>query len=102
MQYRTLGQSGLQISVVGFGTCQLRMVPRQQAIDTLKCGFELGVNFVHTAPDYEGAEDLVAQAIEESGRDVLVFTQGYGAVSHFEWLFEMACLRAKKKRLGVF
>ena len=102
MRYRTLGQSGLQISVVGFGTCQLRMIPRQQAIDTLKCGFELGVNFVHTAPDYEGAEDLVAQAIEESGRDVLVFTQGYGAISHFEWLFEMACLRAKKKRLEIF
>jgi aryl-alcohol dehydrogenase-like predicted oxidoreductase len=102
MRYRALGGSGLQISTVGFGTCQLRMIPHQQAIDTLKRGFDLGVNFVHTAPDYEGAEDLVAQAIEESGRDVLVFTQGYGELSHFEWLFEMACLRAKKKTLDVF
>src|SRR2546430_1608209 len=102
MRYTRLGQSGLRVSAVGFGTCQLRMIPQQQAIDTLKRGFELGVNFVHTAPDYEGADELVARAIEESGRDILVLTQGYGAISHFEWLFEMACRRAKKKRLDVF
>ncbi|WP_438396827.1 aldo/keto reductase [Caballeronia sp. DA-9] len=102
MRYRPLGGSGLQISAVGFGTCQLRMIPHQQAIDTLKRGFDLGVNFVHTAPDYEGAEDLVAQAVKESGRKVLVFTQGYGAISHFEWLFEMACRRAGTSTLDVF
>jgi predicted aldo/keto reductase-like oxidoreductase len=102
MRYRALGGTPLQISAVGFGTCQLRMVPEQQAIDTLKHGFKLGVNFVHTAPDYEGAEGLVAQAVAESGRRVLVFTQGYGDRAHFEWLFEMACLRAGKRRLDVF
>lgn len=102
MRYRNLGRSSISISSVGFGTCQLRMVPQQQAIDTLKHGFDLGVNFVHTAPDYGGAEDLVAQAVEESARDVFVFSQGYGEISHFEWLFEMACLRSKNKRLDVF
>jgi uncharacterized protein len=51
MQYRRLGRSALQVSVVGFGTCQLRRVPAQQAIDILKRGFELGVNLVHTAPE---------------------------------------------------
>lgn len=102
MRYRPLGSGPLSVSAVGFGTCQLRMVPEQQAIDTLKRGFELGVNFVHTAPDYEGAEDLVAQAVEESGRDIHVFSQGYGELSHFEWLFEMACLRSGKKQLDVF
>jgi hypothetical protein len=78
------------------------LVPEQQAIDTLKRGFELGVNFVHTAPDYEGADELVAQAVEESGRDVVVFSQGYGARSHFEWLFETACRRYRTQRLEVF
>ena len=102
MQYRTLGATLLQISAVGFGTCQLRMVAQQQAIDTLKRGFKLGVNFVHTAPDYEGAEDLVAQAVAESGRRIMVFSQGYGNRAHFEWLFEMACLRAGKRKLDVF
>jgi predicted aldo/keto reductase-like oxidoreductase len=102
MVYRPLGRTSLRVSAVGFGTCQLRLVPEQQALDTLKRGFELGVNFVHTAPDYEGTDDLVAQAVEESGRDVVVFSQGYGARSHFEWLFETACRRYRTKRLDVF
>src|SRR5438094_562950 len=73
MQYRRLGRSNLSVSAVGFGTCQLRRVPEQQALDTLKRGFDLGVNLVHTAPDYEGADDLVAQAVEESGRHLLSY-----------------------------
>src|SRR5215510_14200370 len=78
MRYRRLGRSGLSVSAVAFGTCQLRRVPEQQALDALRRGFELGVNMVHTAPDYEGADDLVAQAVHESGREVFVLTQGYG------------------------
>jgi predicted aldo/keto reductase-like oxidoreductase len=102
MEYRRLGRSNLRVSTVGFGTCQIRRVPEQQALDTLKRGFDLGVNVVHTAPDYEGADDLVAQAVQESGRDVLILTQGYGDLAHFEWLFESACRKFKKHRLEMF
>ncbi|MFH7243347.1 MAG: aldo/keto reductase [Spirulina sp.] len=102
MRYRRLGKTDLWISTVGFGTCQLRLVPEQQAIDTLKRGFELGVNWVHTAPDYEGTDDLVAQAIAEAQKSVLVFTQGYGDRPHFEYLFEETCRKFKKDRLEVF
>lgn len=102
MQYRRLGRSNLMVSVVGFGTCQLRRVPEQQALDTLKRGFDLGVNLVHTAPDYEGADDLVAQAVQESGREVLILTQGYGDLAHFEWLFESACRKFRQRRLKIF
>jgi predicted aldo/keto reductase-like oxidoreductase len=103
MLHRRLGRSELRVSVVGFGTCQLRMVTEQQAIDTLKRGFELGVNIVHTAPDYEGADDLVAQAIGERGAPVTVATQGYGDRAHFEWLFESACRKfGRAGRLDLF
>jgi len=68
MEYRRLGRSNLHVSAVGFGTCQLRRVPEQQALDTLKRGFDLGVNLVHTAPDYEGADDLVAQLRQAGAR----------------------------------
>jgi aryl-alcohol dehydrogenase-like predicted oxidoreductase len=78
MQYNCVGKTAFRISAVGFGTCQLRLVPERQAIDTLQRGFELGRNWVHTAPDYEGADDLIARAITESGYDVMVFSQGYG------------------------
>lgn len=102
MEYRRLGKSNLHVSAVGFGTCQLRLVSEQQAIDTLKRGFQLGVNLVHTAPDYEGADELVAQAIEEFGGQVIVLSQGYGNLDHFEWLFESTCRKFKKQRLEMF
>ena len=68
MQRRRLGRTNLEVSVVGFGTCQLRMVTETQAIDTLLRGFDLGVNLVHIAPDYEGTEELVARAVARSPR----------------------------------
>jgi predicted aldo/keto reductase-like oxidoreductase len=102
LEYRRLGRSDLRVSAVGFGTCQLRRVPAQQAIDTLRRGFELGVNLVHTAPDYEGADELVAEAVRASGREVFVLSQGYGDLAHFEWLFESACRTFGTRRLPMF
>jgi predicted aldo/keto reductase-like oxidoreductase len=102
MQYNRVGNTEFWISAVGFGTCQLRLVPDQQAIDTLKRGFALGVNWVHTAPDYEGADDLVARAIAESAHDVIAFSQGYGDMAHFEYLFESTCRKFHKSRLEMF
>lgn len=109
MEYRRLGRTGLDVSVVGFGTNELRLVPERQAIETLVRGFELGVNLVHTSPDYEGAEDLVARAVHESGRPVLVASQGYdvhhntkGPVRHFEELFEQTCTKLGTDRLELY
>ena len=109
MQYRRLGTTDLHLSAVGFGTCQLRMVPEQQALDTLHRGFELGVNFVHTAPDYEGADELVARAVRDVSRPVHICTQAYdihgnetGPVDHFERLFEETCVRFDCDRIDIF
>ena len=99
------------VSAVGFGTSQLRVVPEQDAIDTLLQGFDLGVNLVHVAPDYEGAEKLVACAIRESpvGSQVLVCTQGYdthgnsrGRVQHFERLFEESCRTFDRECIDLY
>lgn len=102
MNYRRLGKTNLSVSVIGFGTCQLRLVPERVAVDTLRRGFELGVNIVHTAPDYEGADDLVARVVKEEGADVLVCSQGYGSMDLFEYFFESACARFGRRRLELF
>jgi predicted aldo/keto reductase-like oxidoreductase len=79
------------------------------AIDTLLRGFELGVNIVHTAPDYGGAEDLVAQAVARTPKKVIVASNAYdvhgnraGRVRHFERLFESTCRKFKTDRLDLF
>ncbi|MBL7178020.1 MAG: aminotransferase class III-fold pyridoxal phosphate-dependent enzyme [Desulfobacteraceae bacterium] len=109
MEYRELGTNGHKVSAVGFGTCQLRFVPEKEAINTLLKGFELGVNIVHTAPDYGNAQDLVAQAVARTERKIIVASQGYdvplnfkGPVRHFEKLFEEACKRLCTEKLELF
>src|SRR6266481_2352566 len=102
MNYRRLGKTNLQVSVVGFGTAQLRLVPERQVIETLLRGFELGVNLVHTAPDYEGADDLIARAVKETSREVIVCSQGYGPMDQFERFFEDTCAKLGKERLELF
>src|SRR5271165_3890555 len=109
MRYRRLGRSNLNVSSVGVGTAQYRMVPERQALETLERAFELGINLVHTAPDYEGAEDIVAKAVRASGKKIVVCSQAYdihnnltGPVNHFERLFEATCERFRSERLDLF
>jgi uncharacterized protein len=102
MIFRRLGRTNLKVSVIGIGTCQLRMVPEQQAINTLKRSFSLGVNIVHTAPDYWGADDLVAEAVQSSGRNVIVCSQGYGDRNNCERIFEDTCTKLRCKSLQLF
>lgn len=109
MEYRRLGRTELRVSAVGFGTCQLRLVPEKQAIDTLLRGFALGVNIVHTAPDYGNAEEVVARALAHTDAKVIVASQGYdvpgnshGPVAHFERLFETTCERLGSDRLDLY
>jgi predicted aldo/keto reductase-like oxidoreductase len=64
------------------------MVPRAQALATLRRGFELGVNLVHTAADYGGAMEIVAEASREAPHPVYVCSNGWGAMAEFEARFE--------------
>jgi predicted aldo/keto reductase-like oxidoreductase len=109
MEYRRLGRTELRVSAVGFGTCQLRLVPEKQAIDTLLRGFALGVNIIHTAPDYGNAEEVVARALTHTDSKVIVASQGYdvpgniqGPVDYFERLFETTCERVGSDRLDLY
>ena len=110
MEHRPLGNSGLVVSAVGFGTRQLRLLPERQAIDTLLKSFDLGVNIVHTGPDYGTAEDLIAQALRRTDRHIIVAlhgadvpSDGHGRVRQFEAQFEAACKRfGKGDRLDLF
>ena len=89
MHYRRLGRSELVVSVVGFGTTQLRRVPEKQAVDALERAFALGVNLVNTGPDYEGADALVARALREvrPPRELVLSCQAGGSVDDVERAF---------------
>lgn len=81
MERVMLGESGLEVSPVAFGTWQLS--PRfwgdqskDDAISAMKKAFDLGINFYDTAEAYgDGqAERVLGEAIQQLPRDEIVIT----------------------------
>lgn len=74
MQYRELGNTGIKISALGFGAMRLpqtnvggKMVfDTEESIRMIHRSFELGVNYIDTAPYYceKQSEEIVGKAIK--------------------------------------
>lgn len=77
MEYRTLGRTGLRVSVCGLGGGgESRLGLKKgsteaQAIAVVRRAVDLGVNYVDTAPNY-GTEDVIGRALEGRRDDVVV------------------------------
>ncbi len=75
MEYRELGSTGLQASVIGLGTWVMGGwmwggAEDRDSLAAIRRAIELGVNLIDTAPIYGHgrSEELVGQAVAESGR----------------------------------
>lgn len=86
MEIRTLGNSDLQITPVGFGSWaigggdwQFAWGPQdeQDAIDAIKKAIDLGQNWIDTAAIYGlgHSEELVGRAVKDMPRRPLIFTK---------------------------
>ena len=93
MQTRLLGNTGAELSVIGFGAAAIAggrdygFVERDadEAIRTIIRAFEFGINWVDTAPKYADGcvEELVGRALKEWGAPVFVATKcGYSFDEH--------------------
>jgi aryl-alcohol dehydrogenase-like predicted oxidoreductase len=74
MKYRTLGKSGLRVSVIGMGTWQFGGewgvdFTQQQVTPMFRRARELGINFIDTAECYGDhlSERFIGQALRELG-----------------------------------
>ncbi len=76
MQYRRLGHSGLNLSVIGLGSWLTYggNVGAQTARACVLRAWERGVNFIDTANVYArgGAEEVLGPILKELNRDILV------------------------------
>ncbi len=82
MKYRTLGSTGLKVSVIGIGTWQYggewNKTFEQSEVDAmLKRGKELGINLIDTAECYGDhlSESLVGSAVEKDRKDWIIATK---------------------------
>lgn len=82
MKKRTLGNSGLEVSALGFGCMGLnygyaQTLDKNQAISLLRAAFEKGITFFDTAEFYGPFtnEELVAEALKPFRNEVVIATK---------------------------
>lgn len=85
MEYRKLGQSDLNVSVVTFGAWAAGGwmwggTERSEAVKAIQAGFDLGVTSIDTAPVYgQGtSEEIVGEAIKGIPRDKVQLLTKFG------------------------
>src|SRR5262249_53789461 len=82
MQYRTLGRTGLRVSVVGLGTMvhagHFGPMKDSESLSAIDAAFELGVNFIDTSDAYGAgySEALLGKALRGRRDKIILATKG--------------------------
>jgi len=75
MQYRSLGKTGLKVSVIGFGGFPIGYVQPDEAVEALNKALDLGVNFIDTAPSYDDSEEKIGVVLKERKDECFIATK---------------------------
>ena len=95
MQYRRLGNTDIECSVVGFGVWTVTAgwwgnYTADEAIRLMRKAFELGITVFDTAPTYGPvgyAEEITARALGDV-RDRVVYSTKFGYDTEIDWSYE--------------
>jgi L-galactose dehydrogenase len=73
MEYRKLGRTGLNVSVLSLGGSSFgaafRATDDAESIRTVHTAVDLGINFIDVSPGYGHAEEVLGRALREIPRD---------------------------------
>src|SRR5579859_7730062 len=110
MDYRTLGRTGLEVSVVGLGGAGLGTPPEiltdEHAVEIVRRALDLGITFIDTAPLYGSglSEQRIGLALHgyAGGSDCIVATKigYYPADFDFSYDATVRSVEASLTRLG--
>jgi len=70
MEYRKLGRTGIEISVIGFGAIGARGA--EAVRELIEEGKRLGINYVDTARSYGRSEEMLGKAMQELRKDFTI------------------------------
>lgn len=111
MQYRPLGQTGLQVSVLSYGSSPLggvfRATDDNEGVRTVHTALDLGINFIDTSPYYGAtkSEAVLGKALREIKRDRYYLATKIGQYDNGVFDFSSAriltSLDESCRRLGV-
>lgn len=63
MEKRTFGNTGMEVTTLGYGAMEFRHVDEDQAGRLLESVLDAGINFIDTSPDYGPSEDRIGKWI---------------------------------------
>jgi predicted aldo/keto reductase-like oxidoreductase len=69
MKKRLLGNTGMEVSVIGFGGIPIQHVSEKEAINLILECKKQGINFIDTARVYTVSEKLIGKGLREAGRE---------------------------------
>ena len=111
MEQRTLGRSGLKVSVIGLGLNNLGdRIDDNAAKDVVHTALDVGITFFDTADHYGkqgGSERLIGQLLGPNRKDVILATKFGLQMDEKGWLYGtsrryiMSAVEASLKRLNT-
>ena len=75
MEYRRLGRTELNVSVIGFGTIKFPQVDADEANRALNRALDLGINYIDTARAYQDSESKIGAAIKDRRDEYIIATK---------------------------
>lgn len=80
MYYNYLGNTGLKVSKICFGSLTVgplqANLPLDKSLEVFKTAFDLGINFIDTAEIYENY-DHIRNALKSCNKDIIISTKCY-------------------------
>lgn len=111
MEYRVLGKTGLEVSVLSLGASSLgsvfRNIDEREGVRTVHTALELGINFIDVSPYYglTKAETVLGRALKEISRDRYYLATKVGRYGDDEFDFSakrvVASVDESLTRLGL-
>src|SRR5436309_2077623 len=100
MEYRVLGQTGLQVSALGYGASPLgsvfRPIDEAEGIQTVHAAIDAGINFIDVSPYYglTKAETVLGKALSTLPRDSYILATKVGRYGADDFDFSAARVTA--------
>jgi aryl-alcohol dehydrogenase-like predicted oxidoreductase len=86
MEKRPLGKTGIDVSVLGFGSAPIGYLnaDQQKASDILNLLLNSGVNLFDTGASYPGSEQMIGKALGHRRKDIVVVSKCGGKLPDLE------------------